>query len=125
MKRFFKENWLVIVTGIVVGAAALLLQALGNPKNMGFCIACFERDIVGAVGLHSAEVVQYVRPEIIGIVLGSCIMALIGIITAIQAMNQKLTESLHRVMDRLEQEVASRAETSDGLLAEDWSPGRP
>ena len=52
MKRFFKENWLVIVTGIVVGAAALLLQALGNPKNMGFCIACFERDIVGAVGLH-------------------------------------------------------------------------
>ena len=54
MKRFFKENWLVIVTGIVVGAAALLLQALGNPKNMGFCIACFERDIVGAVGLHSA-----------------------------------------------------------------------
>ena len=78
MKRFFKENWLVIVTGIVVGAAALLLQALGNPKNMGFCIACFERDIVGAVGLHSAEAVQYVRPEIIGIVLGSCIMALIG-----------------------------------------------
>ena len=78
MKRFFTENWLVIVTGIVVGAAALLLQALGNPKNMGFCIACFERDIVGAVGLHSAEVVQYVRPEIIGIVLGSCIMALIS-----------------------------------------------
>ena len=55
MKRFFKENWLVIVTGIVVGTAALLLQALGNPKNMGFCIACFERDIVGAVGLHSVD----------------------------------------------------------------------
>ena len=29
MKRFFKENWLVIVTGIVVGAAALLLQEHG------------------------------------------------------------------------------------------------
>ena len=78
MKRFFKENWLVIVTGVVVGIAALLLQALGNPKNMGFCIACFERDIAGALGLHGAAVVQYVRPEIIGIVLGSCIMALIG-----------------------------------------------
>lgn len=78
MKRFFKENWLVIVTGVVVGLAALLLQALGNPKNMGFCIACFERDIAGALGLHSAAVVQYVRPEVIGIVLGSCIMALIG-----------------------------------------------
>ena len=78
MKRFFKENWLVLVTGVVVGLAALLLQALGNPKNMGFCIACFERDIAGALGLHSAAVVQYVRPEVIGIVLGSCIMALIG-----------------------------------------------
>ena len=78
MKRFFKENWLVIVTGVVVGLAALLLQALGNPKNMGFCIACFERDIAGALGLHSAAVVQYVRPEVIGIVLGSCIMAFIG-----------------------------------------------
>ena len=74
MKRFFKENWLVIVTGVFVGIAALLLQALGNPKNMGFCIACFERDIAGALGLHGAAVVQYVRPEIIGIVLGSCIM---------------------------------------------------
>jgi len=77
MKKFIKNNWLIIVTGIVVGIAALVLTLLGNPKNMGFCIACFERDIAGALGLHSAEVVQYVRPEIIGIVLGSFIMALI------------------------------------------------
>ena len=42
---------------------------------MGFCIACFERDIAGAVGLHSAAKVQYVRPEIIGLVLGSFLMA--------------------------------------------------
>ena len=66
----------VIVTGIVVGIAALLLTKLGNPKNMGFCIACFERDIAGALGLHGAAVVQYIRPEIIGMVLGSCISAL-------------------------------------------------
>lgn len=51
---------------------------LGNPANMGFCIACFERDIAGAVGLHSAAKVQYVRPEIIGLVLGAFIMALAG-----------------------------------------------
>ena len=75
MKKFFKENWLVIVTGVVVGIAALLLQAQGNPKNMGFCIACFLRDISGAVGLHSAAKVQYVRPEIIGLVLGAFIMS--------------------------------------------------
>ena len=66
-----KVNWLVVVAGLVVGAAAVLLTALGNPGNMGFCIACFLRDTSGALGLHSASVVQYIRPEIIGIVLGS------------------------------------------------------
>ena len=61
-----------------MGVAALVLTKLGNPANMGFCIACFERDIAGAVGLHSAAKVQYVRPEIIGLVLGAFIMALAG-----------------------------------------------
>ena len=68
-----KENRLVLAAGVAVGLAALALTALGNPGNMGFCIACFERDIAGAVGLHSAAKVQYVRPEIIGLVLGICI----------------------------------------------------
>jgi len=72
-----KVNWLVIITGIAVAVAALILTKLGNPKNMGFCIACFIRDIAGGTKLHSAGVVQYIRPEIIGIVLGSFIMALI------------------------------------------------
>ena len=58
-----------------MGLAALILTALGNPTNMGFCIACFLRDISGAVGLHSAAKVQYVRPEIIGLVLGAFIMS--------------------------------------------------
>ena len=71
-----KENLTVILAGIVTGLAALLLTALGNPANMGFCIACFERDIAGAIGLHSAAKVQYVRPEIIGLVLGAFLVAL-------------------------------------------------
>ena len=62
--------------GVVVAVAALLLQHLGNPGNMGFCVACFLRDTAGAVGLHSAALVQYVRPEIIGIILGVFIFAL-------------------------------------------------
>ncbi|WP_281175483.1 hypothetical protein [Desulfobacter vibrioformis] len=37
---------------------------------MGICVACFERDIAGAIGLPRAGVVQYIRPEIIGFVLG-------------------------------------------------------
>lgn len=74
---FVKRNWLVILTGLLVGAAAVVLTALGNPKNMGFCIACFERDIAGALKFHSAGVVQYFRPEIVGLVLGAMIMSMI------------------------------------------------
>ncbi|MEA5058805.1 MAG: YedE-related selenium metabolism membrane protein [Clostridia bacterium] len=75
---FFKKHGLVIVTGLIVGIIAVALVAFGNPKNMGFCIACFLRDIAGGVGMHRAEVVQYVRPEIIGLVLGALIMSLVG-----------------------------------------------
>ncbi|MBQ2985566.1 MAG: YedE-related selenium metabolism membrane protein, partial [Clostridia bacterium] len=67
----------VLLTGIVIGICALVLTAAGNPANMGFCIACFLRDIAGAIKLHSAAVVQYVRPEIIGIIVGAMAAALI------------------------------------------------
>ena len=70
-----KVSWVVVIAGAVVGLAAVVLTHLGNPANMGFCIACFLRDITGAVGMHSAAKVQYVRPEIIGLVLGAFIMS--------------------------------------------------
>ena len=44
-----KENLFVILTGVVIGIAALVLTALGNPANMGFCIACFLHNIAGPV----------------------------------------------------------------------------
>jgi len=72
-----KETLLVIIAGAVVGLFGVILVVSGNPKNMGFCIACFERDIAGAIGLHRAGVVQYIRPEILGIVLGAMIASLI------------------------------------------------
>ena len=56
-----KVNWIVVIAGALVGLAAVLLTALGNPANMGFCIACFLRDIAGACSLHGAAKVQYVR----------------------------------------------------------------
>ena len=73
--RVKKVSWIAVITGAAVGLAAIVLTLLGNPANMGFCIACFLRDIAGACGLHSAAKVQYVRPEIIGLVLGAFIMS--------------------------------------------------
>ncbi len=69
---------LIILSGLFIGIAAVVLALKGNPPNMGFCIACFERDVAGALGLHRAGLVQYLRPEIIGIVLGAFIAALVA-----------------------------------------------
>ena len=70
------EKLKLLVVGLIIGLAAVGLVLAGNPANMGFCIACFLRDTAGALGLHKAEVVQYIRPEIIGLVLGSFCSAL-------------------------------------------------
>ncbi|WP_272698881.1 YedE family putative selenium transporter [Desulfovibrio sp. Fe33] len=78
MTNFFASRKGIISVGLVIGGLAALLQYLGNPGNMGICVACFERDIAGAVGLHRAGVVQYMRPEIIGFVLGSLAAALVS-----------------------------------------------
>jgi uncharacterized protein len=75
MKNLLATKWGIIIVGVVIGVFAALLQLWGNPANMGICVACFVRDITGALGLHRAAVVQYMRPEIIGFVLGSFIAA--------------------------------------------------
>lgn len=72
-----KERLYIVIAGLIIGIAAVGLAALGNPANMGFCIACFLRDISGALGLHQAAAVQYIRPEIPGLVLGSLGAALV------------------------------------------------
>jgi len=77
LTRFFASRWGIISAGAAIGVLAPLLQYAGNPKNMGICVACFERDIAGALGLHRAAVVQYVRPEIAGFVLGATLAALL------------------------------------------------
>ena len=66
------------ITGAFVGAAASLLVYFGNPGNMGICVACFTRDIAGALGLHRAGVVQYLRPEIPGFILGAFLAAFLS-----------------------------------------------
>ncbi|MBN2578734.1 MAG: YedE-related selenium metabolism membrane protein [Pirellulales bacterium] len=79
-----KSNWktpappAVIVAGAVLGAFGALLAWAGNPPNMGLCIACFERDIAGALGLHREAVVQYLRPEIPALILGVALAAVLA-----------------------------------------------
>ena len=75
-KQMKKEKTTIVVAGILIGVISAMLVFFGNPANMGFCIACFLRDTTGALGLHSAAAVQYIRPEIIGLVLGACIISL-------------------------------------------------
>lgn len=65
------------LSGAILGAIGALLAFMGNPKNMAICIACFIRDSAGAMKLHQAAVVQYLRPEIVGIVCGAFLIALI------------------------------------------------
>lgn len=70
------EKVAIVAGGAVIGVIAAMLVLFGNPANMGFCIACFIRDTAGGLGLHRAEAVQYIRPELVGLVLGSFLLAL-------------------------------------------------
>jgi uncharacterized protein len=76
ISAFLTSRWGPIITGLIIGILAPVLVKLGNPGNMGICVVCFSRDIAGALGLHRTATVQYIRPEIIGLVLGSTIAAL-------------------------------------------------
>ncbi len=71
-----RDRLFIIIAGAVVGLLAVILVLSGNPANMGFCIACFIRDIAGGLGLHRAGVVQFLRPEIMGLVLGAFVTAM-------------------------------------------------
>jgi YedE family putative selenium metabolism protein len=68
----------VVLGGALIGLVAAGLELLGNPPNMGICVVCFERDIAGALGLHRAAAVQYLRPEVPCFVLGALLAAWLG-----------------------------------------------
>ncbi len=68
-----KKRVFIIGAGLIFGVLGALMVNWGNPPNMGICVACFLRDIAGGLGLQRADVVQYIRPEIMGFVLGAFI----------------------------------------------------
>lgn len=74
--RYWTPRTKIIVGGILFGIFGALAVNWGNPANMGICSACFLRDVTGALNLHSAGAVQYLRPEIMGFVLGAVITSM-------------------------------------------------
>lgn len=77
IRNFFATKYGIIVGGLVIGLTAAMLVTFGNPANMGVCVACFLRDSAGALGFHRAVVVQYLRPELAGFILGSMTLAML------------------------------------------------
>ena len=75
MRRIWTPRTRIIIAGLIFGVLGALAVNWGNPPNMGICVACFLRDIAGALKLHQASVVQYLRPEIMGFTLGAFITA--------------------------------------------------
>ena len=73
--NFLNSKQGLIVAGLIVGALTAVLAATGNPANMAICAACFIRDMAGSMYLHTAAPVQYFRPEIVGFVAGSFLIA--------------------------------------------------
>ena len=62
-KDIFTSSIGVIIAGAIIGAIAAWLSVMGNPANMGICIACFTRDLAGAVGLQYSLKNSFLREE--------------------------------------------------------------
>lgn len=70
-RKFFLSKIGIILGSLLFGTLGALAVNWGNPPNMGVCAACFLRDIAGAFQLHQNHLAQYIRPEVIGFVLGA------------------------------------------------------
>ncbi len=76
-KLLYPESSAVLAAaGALLGALAVGLTALGNPASTGFCASCFLVNVAGALGLHARESQSYLRPEILGAVLGAFFAAM-------------------------------------------------
>lgn len=74
IRRLFaypESGWALAALGGLFATAAAALTALGNPAATGLCASCFLVNVAGALGLHAKASQSYLRPELLGIILGS------------------------------------------------------
>lgn len=73
-------NWTlisVILSGVLLGVGGVVLEKFGNPFRTGVCVSCFMENIAGSLGLHANSRMQYIRPEVIGFILGAFLISLL------------------------------------------------
>ncbi|NOY87546.1 MAG: YedE-related selenium metabolism membrane protein [Deltaproteobacteria bacterium] len=68
----------IILSGLSLGFLGAALAFWGNPANSGICISCFMENLAGALHLHDDARMAYLRPELVGFVGGSLMMAFAG-----------------------------------------------
>ena len=72
-----KQSIIFIMSAIIIGTFSSLLSYKGNPINTGLCISCFIENYAGALKLHNNIYMQYLRPEITFIILGSFLSSIL------------------------------------------------
>lgn len=74
--RFDRHTVIIIFSGLLLGFFGVMLSVWGNPENSGICVSCFIENSAGALGLHNNSRLQYLRPELVGFVLGAFALAI-------------------------------------------------
>lgn len=67
----------IILSGTLLGAGGVILERFGNPFRTGICVSCFIENIAGSLGLHANSRMQFIRPEIVGFILGAFLISIL------------------------------------------------